>query len=221
LKIAISGHSGCGNTTATHTVAKILSIQVLNYTFRNLAQDLQIPFETLQERSSEHFIFDYLTDLVLMRQSQNANVIVGSRLAAWNIDSELRIWLYASLEARASRINKREQAKGIPYEEVLYTTLKRDEQNRKRYLQVYGIDINDRSELDITINTESLSVEQVSSLIVSAAQWAQANSLHRTHNHLPRIKKIIAKNLNVSEDLLFDPLYKINLQEIYQNSLTK
>lgn len=221
MKIAISGHSGCGNTTATHTVAKILSIQVLNYTFRNLAEDLQIPFEVLQQSSVDNFIFDYLTDLILMRRSQNANVIVGSRLAAWNIDSELRIWLYASLEARASRINKREKAKGIPYEEVLYTTLKRDEQNSKRYLQVYGIDINDRTELDITINTESLTVEQVSSLIVAAAQWAQENSLQRTHSHLPRIRKIIAKNLNTPEDLLFDPSYEINIKEIYLNSLKK
>src|ERR1700734_71935 len=147
LKIAISSHSGCGNTTATNNVGTTLNLEVVNYTFRDLAQDLDLPFEEVQSR-----IYDFLTDLNLMRASLRPRVVVGSRLAGWLVDADLRVWLHAPLEARAKRIFQREPDKHAGYESVLYRTLQRDEQNRKRYLEVYGIDINDRSDFDIIIN---------------------------------------------------------------------
>jgi len=51
LKIAISSHSGCGNTTATNNVGTTLSLEVVNYTFRDLAQDLDLPFEEISTTS--------------------------------------------------------------------------------------------------------------------------------------------------------------------------
>src|SRR5262245_16053501 len=69
LRIAISGHSGCGNTTATDNVGKTLRLDVVNYTFRDLAKDLEIRFDEIQQKSNEARIFDFLTDLRLIRAS--------------------------------------------------------------------------------------------------------------------------------------------------------
>ena len=114
------------------------------------------------------------------------------------------------------RIFQREPDKHAGYESVLYRTLQRDEQNRKRYLEVYGIDINDRNDFDIIINTEKLTAEQVSSLIVAAARWASQNQLDRRNLHLLRIRKIISDNLGIDPKILVDESRSVNVKEIYQ-----
>ena len=216
LRIAISSHSGCGNTTATNNVGGTLGLEVVNYTFRDLAQDLGISFEEIQREAARSRIYDFLTDLRLMRASLRPRVVVGSRLAGWLIDADLRVWLHAPLEARAKRIFQREADIHASYESVLYRTLQRDEQNRKRYLEVYGIDINDRSDFDIIINTEKLTAEQVSSLIVAAARWASQNRLDRTNLHLQRIRKIISDHLGIDPRALIDNSIELEPKEIYR-----
>ena len=218
LRIAISSQSGCGNTTATQNVGATLGLQVVNYTFRDLGDDLGITFDEIHARANGTKIFDYLTDLVQIRASLRSKVVVGSRLSAWLVAADLRVWLHASLEERAKRIFRREPAKYSGYEAVLYSTLKRDEQNRKRYLQLYGIDINDRSDFDIIINTEKLTADQVSSLIVAAAQWASENELDRENLHLPRIRKIITDSFDLDPSVLVDPSTEVDLRELYQKS---
>ena len=99
---------------------------------------------------------------------------------------------------------------------MLYRTLQRDEANRKRYLEVYGIDINDRSDFDIIINTEKLTAEQVSSLIVAAARWASQNQLDRKNLHLQRIRKIISDQLGIDPKVLTDNSISVDPKEIYR-----
>ncbi|WP_161597601.1 (d)CMP kinase [Fluviispira multicolorata] len=217
MRIAISGHSGCGNTTATTNVGKALQLKIVNYTFRDLARDLSLNFEDIHKEASTNLIYDYLTDLTLIRNAiSNENIVVGTRLAAWLMDAELRIWLHAPLEIRATRINRRESEKESSYEQVLYKTLKRDEQNRKRYLRLYGLDIDDHSDFDVTINTEKLTADQVSSLIVAAAKWAKKSQLERTNLHLSRIQEIIAENLQLPIEAVQDPKYPIDIREVYK-----
>lgn len=216
MRIAISGHSGCGNTTATTNVGRALGLNIVNYTFRDLAKDLGIAFEDLHREAPSNFIYDYLTDLKCIRAALHENIVLGTRLAAWLMNADLRIWLHAPLEARARRINQRESEKEASYEAVLYKTLKRDEQNRKRYLQLYGLDILDHSDFDITINTEKLTAEQVSSLIVAAAQWASKNQLERKNLHIKRIQTIIADKLKLSEDVFTNPSIDVDVKDIYQ-----
>jgi cytidylate kinase len=216
LRIAISSLSGCGNTTATMNVGRTLGLKVVNYTFRDLAGDIGVSFEEIHERSRENRIFDYLTDLNQIRLSLQPKVVVGSRLASWLVNADLRVWLQASLEERAKRIFRREVSKNLTYESVLYRTLQRDEQNRKRYLQLYGIDSNDRSDFDIIINTEKLTAEQVSSLIVAAARWASQNQLDRQNLHLQRIRNIISDSLKIDPGVLVDPAVSADLKSIYQ-----
>jgi cytidylate kinase len=196
-------------------VGRTLGLKVVNYTFRDLATDIGISFEQIHERSQQNRTFDYLTDLNQIRLSLQPKVVVGSRLAAWLVNADLRVWLQASLEERAKRIFRREVDKGLTYESVLYRTLQRDEQNRKRYLQLYGIDSNDRSDFDIIINTEKLTAEQVSSLIIAAARWASQNQLDRKNLHLERIRNIISDSLNIDPAVLIDPGLSVDLKAIY------
>ncbi|MBI4360659.1 AAA family ATPase [Candidatus Micrarchaeota archaeon] len=182
MRIAISSLSGCGNSTVSRIVAKKLGLEFINYTFRNLARDTNVLFETIQSESLKTPNYDYEVDrrqIALIQQHDHC--VVGSRLAVWLDDEKIRkkiavkapdfdfkVWIYAPLKERAARIARREHA---PVPQVLSATKLRDAQNELRYRKLYGIDVERFPKaVDLTINTERFSAEQVAALIISSAR---------------------------------------------------
>src|SRR3989344_4320937 len=200
MKIAISGLSGCGNTTAVTNVSKILKIPAVNYTFRNLANDSGLTLEEIQKLALKDKIIDYLVDRKIISIFQKSkNCVVGTRLAAWLMPyADLRVWLHASLQERSKRIHAREKNKSI--HQVRMETNRRDAENIARYKEYYKLDIaKQRMELDLVVNTERLTPGQVAALIVAAAKLAASNNLKRQNAHSKRIKTIIARNLTIKK----------------------
>ena len=70
LSIAVSGKSGCATTTTSALFAHRLGIQLVNYTFRNLAVDEGLEFEELRKLAEADDKWDKLVDT---RQAQMAN----------------------------------------------------------------------------------------------------------------------------------------------------
>lgn len=89
------------------------------------------------------------------------------------------------------------------------------EQKRKRYLELYGIDINGHSDFDVTINTEMLTASQVSGLIVATATRARENTLDRKSRHLPRMREIITENLRLAAAALSDPRVSVEIKAVF------
>ena len=50
FNIAISGFSGCGNTTVSKMTADLMGMDFINYTFRSLAEEDGISFEEVVGR---------------------------------------------------------------------------------------------------------------------------------------------------------------------------
>ncbi len=196
MRIAISGFSGCGNTTACTNVSKALGLKMINYTLRNVAHASNLPLSRVQLLAGETDAIDCALDRKLMALVQGEkNCIAGTRLAGWLIDADLTVWLHASLETRAKRIGKRENK---PLKQLMRETTIRDEQNIRRYKKIYGVDTLNHDHFDLVVNTERLSPEQVSALIVAAAKLAE-NNWERVKNPYPeKIKAVIYRKLNVS-----------------------
>ncbi|MBI2444924.1 cytidylate kinase family protein [Candidatus Micrarchaeota archaeon] len=186
MRIAISSLSGCGNTTVSRLVAERLGLQFINYTFRNLAIDLKMPFEKIQAESKATPKYDYDVDrrqVALIEKTKDC--VVGSRLSVWLDDErirnkigvqapafDLKVWIYAPLNERAKRISKRE---GKTFARVLEDTLFRDEENEQRYLSLYGINVARFARaVDLTVNTERFTAEQVAELIIACAKKVKA-----------------------------------------------
>ncbi len=193
MKIAISGLSGCGNTTACNNVGKALGLKGINYTLRNVAVETKIPLNEIQALAAKHPEVDCALDAKLATlASGEQNCIVGTRLAGWIIDADLSVWLQASLAKRAERISSRE---GKNLQAVMVETDKRDNDNIARYKRLYDIDTLHHEHFDLVVNTERLSQEQVAALIVAAAKLAE-NNWERPKNPYPEaIKRIIATKL--------------------------
>jgi cytidylate kinase len=172
--IAISGKSGCGNTTVSSLLAERLNVPVLNYTFRAMAVDRGIGFEEMLKLANEDpsYSFDRELDAKQVELARAAarekDCVIGSRLAMWLLpEAALHIYLAGSLEVRAARIHSRE---GDSLAEKLAFTRDRDASDHKRYLTIYGIDNDDLSAADLVINTELWKPEAIVDIVIRSLE---------------------------------------------------
>jgi cytidylate kinase len=169
IKIAISGKSGCGNTTVSRLAAEILGLRFINFTFRNLAEERGLKLEEVILRAKEDDSWDREIDSRQTALAREAGgCVLGSRLAIWMLtEADLKVFLTASPETRVKRILNREG--GDPAAVAAFTEY-RDRQDRERYLRIYNID-NDRYDFaDIVIETGGLDPSAIADIIVKEAR---------------------------------------------------
>lgn len=169
MRIAISGKSGCGNTTVSKMVAEALGFVMINFTFRTLAQEQGIEFWDFCRLAEQSDAYDLEVD---RRQVEMAlaveNCVLGSRLAIWMLkEADLKVYLTATTEERAKRVLKRE---GGIFSQRLLETSQRDANDSARYARLYGINNSDTSVADMVIDTTSLEPQEVASLILAEAK---------------------------------------------------
>jgi len=164
--IAISGKSGCGNTTVSRRVAQILGCEFINYTFRKLAEEEGKSLAEILALAEEDSSWDRLLDSRQVELAQRQDCVIGSRLAMWLLPNvSLRVYLKASPSVRVDRIYARE---GGSRDEIAIFTAQRDVRDHKRYKETYGIDTDDVSSANLVIDTERWDAEQIARIIADA-----------------------------------------------------
>jgi len=164
--IAISGKSGCGNTTVSRLLAERLGYSLVNYTFRNLASERGVGLSDIIALAEDDYTYDRLVDARQVELARRGRCVIGSRLAIWMLpDAVLRVYLTAGLHARAERIMMRE---GGDEASVRAFTQDRDEKDHQRYRRIYGIDNNDFSFADLIFNTERFDPASIVEILVAA-----------------------------------------------------
>jgi cytidylate kinase len=167
IRIAISGKSGCGNTTVTKILSEWLDLRMVNYTFHTMAEEQGIDFEKFCRLAESDPKYDYHVDKKQVELAMETGSVLGSRLAIWMLkEADLKIFLTASPEIRAGRILKRE---GGDLQEQIKKTNTRDTRDHERYLKLYNIDNEDYGFADLIINTNRMNPEQISKIILTAA----------------------------------------------------
>jgi cytidylate kinase len=172
IKIAVSGKSGCGNTTVSRMVAEKLGLRFINFTFRSLAQEKGLTLNDVLERAAADDWWDKEVDtrqVQLARES--GGCVLGSRLAIWMLEeADLKVYLTANDEIRAARIAKRE---GGELKEVAAFTAERDRQDHNRYLRIYNINNDNYQSVDMLINTNKLQPDEIVQMIIAEAEKIQ------------------------------------------------
>ena len=168
LKIAVSGKSGCGNTTVSRLVSEKLELSFINFTFRSLAAEKGLTLKEVLAKAAEDDWWDREVDSRQVAMAQKAQgCVLGSRLAIWMLkEADLKVYLKASPGIRAERIVRRE---GGALEEVAAYTRERDLQDTGRYRRIYRIDNDDYAFADLIIDTERMGIEEIAGVIVDAA----------------------------------------------------
>ena len=168
FRIAISGRSGCGNSSVSTILSERLNLKLVNYTFHNIAEDRGIDFKELCRMAEDDPQWDYFVDENQVKLAMEGSSVLGSRLAIWMLkEADLKVFLTASPETRAGRIHERE---GGVFEQRMVETHARDERDHARYKRLYEIDNDDYGFADLVINTDRLNQHQVADIIESAAR---------------------------------------------------
>lgn len=164
VRVAISGKSGCGNTTVSGLLAEKLSIKLINYTFRQLAAEKGLTLAQVIENAKTDDSYDIFVDQHQVELAKKESSVLGSRLAIWVLkEADLKVYLYASDETRASRVFNRE---GGDLQEIKNFTAMRDSEDTKRYKRIYNINNNDYDFADLIIDVNDKTPDEIVNIII-------------------------------------------------------
>jgi cytidylate kinase len=167
LRVAISGKSGCGNTTVSRLVAQRLGLRVVNYTFKNLARDRGMSFEEICILAETDPQYDLMIDRIQVKLAEEGECVLGSRLAIWLLRyTAFTVYLNAPLNVRAGRIARREDKEPA---KALRETEARDKRDHDRYARLYGYDVNNFDFAALVVDADALSQDEVAREIVEHA----------------------------------------------------
>lgn len=138
---------------------------------REYAANIGISTLELNERSKEDFSLDYFIDKSLREYANSHiedNVIFDSRLAWHFVTNSFKVHLLVNPYVAAKRVFKNRNLKEESYaneDETLKKLIERRSLEQKRYIDVYGISMNDFSNYDLVLDTTSLSIDMVCQII--------------------------------------------------------
>lgn len=165
VRIAISGKSGCGNTTVSTLLSEKLGIKLINYTFRQLAAEKGLTLAQVIENAKTDDQYDVYVDTHQVELAKTESCVLGSRLAIWMLkEADLKVYLFASDDTRANRILNRE---GGDLQQIKDFTSMRDSEDSKRYMKLYQIDNNKYDFCDLIIDTANYNPEQIVDQIIA------------------------------------------------------
>jgi|GEM_PF-244143 len=176
LVVTIDGPSGAGKGTLADFISEKLDISCYSAGdfFRELAKDKDLSVEELSEKADKET--DVKVDKRTLEKGLNEDCIIESRIASWVLGdfSDLSIYVKADLEERAKRIysdleeeNREGEQQVSNLEEAKKKVRKRDEDDKERYEEYYGIDISNIQDYDLVIDNTHLSIERQNELIES------------------------------------------------------
>jgi len=155
MLLTVSGPAGGGKTTFAEMLADALDYEHVSGgdIFRSLADERGhslVEFNKLAEEDDQ--VDRDLDRRIRSIAAERDDIVLEGRLAGWMAGehADLRFWLDAPLDVRAARIADREN-KSV--ETARAETTERAESEATRYLEYYGIDIEDRSIYDLVLNT--------------------------------------------------------------------
>jgi cytidylate kinase len=159
IVITIAGKHGSGRTTHAKLLAESLGIRYIStgMLFRIHAEELGVSLEEMNEIASTSPDFDKWLDTKTKEESRKGGVVIDANLSAWMAENpDLKIYVDCPFGERVRRIAERE---GREIYDVERETLMREESEARRYLDYYGVDLNDLSIYDVIINTSLFTVE--------------------------------------------------------------
>ncbi|OED29771.1 (d)CMP kinase [Methanosphaera sp. WGK6] len=165
--ITIGGLAGTGTSTAAQKLSQQLNIPYISAgdVFRQMAVEHNMTLLEFSEFAEGNDEIDKALD---KRQAKIANeaedLIVEGRISAFFVNADYKFWLMAPDNTRAERISYRED-KSI--ETVQHEIKERTASEKKRYMEIHEIDIDDLSQYDLIINTKTFDAESTANIILN------------------------------------------------------
>jgi len=157
--ITVGGLVGSGKSTLARMLAEKYGLEYVSIgeILRGMAAEKGISLLEMSKIAESDPNIDKELD---RRQAELASrdAIIDSRLGAFILKPDFKIWLTVGLDTRAKRVASRD---GIDFDEALKRVRAREASERKRYKAVYGYDLDDLSIYDLVLNTEHFGIQEM------------------------------------------------------------
>ncbi|HEX5367730.1 MAG TPA: cytidylate kinase family protein [Acidimicrobiales bacterium] len=173
MLVTVSGPPGSGTTTTSTLVAARLGVDILpgGAVFRAMAHERGMSLAAFGAYAAEHPEVDVELDARLAKRARAGGVLIESRLAGWIARHEgldaVTTYLECPPGVRAARVAERE---GIDVARAVADNAERERVERRRYLALYGIDIEDRSVYDLVLDSRARRPPELADQIAAAAR---------------------------------------------------
>ncbi|MBN2155619.1 MAG: cytidylate kinase family protein [Candidatus Lokiarchaeota archaeon] len=185
--IAISGLHGTGKSVVGKKIAEKLGLAYYSTgdLFRAIAQEKGLSLEDLSNLAEKDKTIDYTIDYRIKQLALKGNCVLDNQLSSYLLKDlvDYSVLLACDEEIRIKRMKERDKEElGAKIQE----TQVRERSERKRFLEFYGIDIHDPDKIketfDLILDTTHLSIEEVTSKILTAIQEQEGFSLKDPKN---------------------------------------
>ena len=151
---------------------------------RNLALERGISLNELGAKAENNSEIDKSIDDEVKKVGQMNKVVIDSRLAFHWIPKSFKVYLDLPPEIAKNRISEnlktnklRQESEGNASVEEIYRKItSRLESEKKRYLELYGVDHTNQNNFDLVIDTNQNNLQEVVQIIVTEYKnWLTKN----------------------------------------------
>src|SRR3989338_839443 len=173
--ITIAGTPGAGKSTVAKLVAKKLKLK--HYSTGDYMRQIAIKrnislIELSKIAEKDKSIDKELDDSQINSGRTKDNFVIDSRLGFYFIPHSIKVLLIANIDKSVDRIfqQKRAEENAPTKEAIKKKIIVRKRSEKKRYKELYGLEIYDFKDFDIIIDTSDLTIKQVVDGIVKYIQ---------------------------------------------------
>ena len=173
--IAISGLHGTGKSVVGKAIAEHfgLSYYSTGVLFRKIAQEKGLSLEQLSHQAEKDHTIDNTIDYRIKQHALKGNCVLDNQLSPFLLKDivEFAILLTCDKDERIRRMMKRDSHN---IEAKITETVIREQSERKRFIEFYGIDIADpeliKKSFNLILDTTNLNTQDVISKLISAIE---------------------------------------------------
>jgi cytidylate kinase len=185
--ITIAGLPGSGKSSTAKGIAAALGYEHFSSgdLFRQIAAERGLTIEEINFAAEKQQEIDHQVDERLAQMGkEKENLVIDSRMAFHWIPDSFKVFLDLDLKVGAERTfahiqeEGRTSQSGSSVEEVYENTVKRLESEQKRYSSLYQVDVTNKSQFDLVVDTGINDLNVVVDMVVSKyKEWLDSSGL--------------------------------------------